>query len=49
LSSRRRLLRELRVWDADAAAREVERHLGGLNYMGRVACGTGSGRISRVS
>ena len=37
LSSRRRLLRDLRVWDADAAAREVERHLGGLHYMGRVA------------
>jgi GntR family transcriptional regulator, transcriptional repressor for pyruvate dehydrogenase complex len=37
LSSRRRLLRELSAWDADGAAREVERHLGGLHYMGRVA------------
>ncbi len=46
LSSRRRLLRELRAWDADGAAREVERHLGGLHYMGRVACGAGSSRIS---
>jgi GntR family transcriptional regulator, transcriptional repressor for pyruvate dehydrogenase complex len=41
LSSRRRLLRELRAWDADGAAREVERHLGGLHYVGRVACGAG--------
>lgn len=49
LSSRRRLLRELRAWDADGAAREVERHLGGLHYMGRVACGATSGRISRAS
>ena len=49
LSSRRRLLRELRAWDADGAAREVERHLGGLHYMGRVACGAGSSRISRAS
>ena len=49
LSSRRRLLRELRAWDADGAAREVERHLGGLHYMGRVACGSGSPGISRAS
>jgi GntR family transcriptional regulator, transcriptional repressor for pyruvate dehydrogenase complex len=49
LSSRRRLLRELRAWDADGAAREVERHLAGLHYMGRLACGAGSGRISRAS
>ncbi len=49
LSSRRRLLRELRAWDADGAAREVERHLGGLHYMGRVAGGTGSSTISRAS
>jgi len=27
----------LRAWNADGAAREVERHLGGLHYMGRVA------------
>jgi GntR family transcriptional regulator, transcriptional repressor for pyruvate dehydrogenase complex len=47
LSSRRRLLRELRAWDADGAAQEVERHLAGLHYMGRVACGAvsaGKGR-----
>jgi GntR family transcriptional regulator, transcriptional repressor for pyruvate dehydrogenase complex len=37
LSSRRRLLRELSARDADGAAREVERHLAGLHYMGRVA------------
>jgi GntR family transcriptional regulator, transcriptional repressor for pyruvate dehydrogenase complex len=49
LSSRRRLLRELRAWDADGAAREVQRHLGVLNYMGRVAAGAGSGRMSRAS
>ncbi len=49
LSSHRRLLRELRVRDADGAAREVERHLGGLHYMGRVADGAGSGSISRAS
>ena len=49
LSSRRRLLRELRARDADGAAREVERHLGGLHFMGRLACGAGSGRISQAS
>jgi DNA-binding GntR family transcriptional regulator len=49
LSSRRRLLHELRAWDADGAAHEVERHLGVLHYMGRVAYGAGSGRISRAS
>jgi DNA-binding GntR family transcriptional regulator len=49
LSSRRRLLRELRAWDADGAAREVERHLGGLHYMGRVAGGAGSPAISQAS
>jgi FCD domain len=46
LSSRHRLLRELRAWNADGAAREVERHLGGLNYMGRVACGAGFARLA---
>ena len=49
LSSRRRLLRELRARDADGAAREVEGHLAGLHYMGRVASGAGSGRTSRAS
>jgi GntR family transcriptional regulator, transcriptional repressor for pyruvate dehydrogenase complex len=49
LSSRRRLLRELRARDADGAAREVERHLSGLHYMGRVAYGAGSSTISRAS
>lgn len=38
LSSRRRLLRELRAWDADAAAWEMEHHLRGLRYMERLAC-----------
>ena len=49
LSSRRRLLRELSYWDADGAAREVERHLGGLHYMGRVARGSGSPAMSWAS
>jgi GntR family transcriptional regulator, transcriptional repressor for pyruvate dehydrogenase complex len=49
LSSRRRLLRELRAWDADGAAREMEHHLKGLHFMGRVACGAGSGGTSRAS
>ena len=34
LSSRRRLLRQLRAWDADGAAQEMEQHLKGLHYMG---------------
>jgi hypothetical protein len=49
LSSRRRLLRELGARDADGAAREVEGHLAGLHFMGRLACGAGSGRVSRAS
>jgi hypothetical protein len=49
LGSRRRLLRELRAWDADAAAWEVEHHLRGLRYMERLACGAGSSTISRAS
>jgi len=48
LSSRRRLLRQLRAWDADGAAREMEHHLKGLHYMGRLACGAGPARITRV-
>ena len=47
LSSRRRLLGHLRAWDADAAAREMERHLKGLHYMGRLACGSSSVPNSR--
>jgi GntR family transcriptional regulator, transcriptional repressor for pyruvate dehydrogenase complex len=43
LSSRRRLLRHLRTRDADGAAREMEHHLTGLRYMGRLARGTISG------
>ena len=38
LSSRRRLLRQLRAWDADGAARAMEPHLEGLHYLGRRAC-----------
>ena len=44
LSSRRRLLRQLRAWDADGAAREMEHHLKGLHYMGRLACGASTPR-----
>jgi DNA-binding FadR family transcriptional regulator len=40
LSSRRRLLRHLSTKDADGAAREMEHHLTGLRYMGRLARGT---------
>jgi hypothetical protein len=43
LSSRRRLLRHLKLRDADGAAREMEHHLTGLRYMGRLARGTISG------
>jgi DNA-binding GntR family transcriptional regulator len=49
LSPHRRLLRELRSRDSVGAARKVEDHLGGLHFMGRVACGAGSGRTSRAS
>jgi hypothetical protein len=49
LSSRRRLLRQLRTWDADGAAREMEHHLRGLHYMGRLACGASPARITRTS
>jgi hypothetical protein len=49
LSSRRRLLRQLRTWDADGAAREVEHLLKGLHYMGRLACGASPARITRAS
>ena len=30
-------------------AREMERHLKGLHYMGRLACGASSARITRAS
>src|SRR6266849_6327186 len=46
LSSRRRLLRYLRARDADGAAREMEHHLRGLHYMGRLA---GGARLSVFS
>jgi len=49
LSSRRRLLRQLRAWDADGAAREMEHHLRGLHYMGRLACGASSARMTEAS
>lgn len=49
LSSRRRLLRQLRACDAEGAAREIEHHLRGLHYMGRLACGTSPARITRAS
>ena len=49
LSSRRRLLRHLRTRDADGAAREIEHHLIGLHYMGRLARGTISGRTTPAS
>jgi GntR family transcriptional repressor for pyruvate dehydrogenase complex len=48
LSSRRRLLRQLRAWDADGAAREMEHHLRGLHYMGRLACGASSAGMTRA-
>jgi DNA-binding GntR family transcriptional regulator len=48
LSSRRRLLRQFGAWDADGAAREIENHLRGLHYMGRLAFGS-RGRITRAS
>jgi DNA-binding GntR family transcriptional regulator len=49
LSSRRRLLRQLRVRDADGAAGEMEQHLKGLHYMGRLACAASSARSTRAS
>jgi GntR family transcriptional regulator, transcriptional repressor for pyruvate dehydrogenase complex len=49
LSSRRRLLRQLRARNADAAAREMEQHLKGLHYMGRLACAASPAGITRAS
>ena len=49
LSSRRRLLRHLKIRDADGAAREVEHHLMGLHYMGRLARGTISDSTTAAS
>ena len=49
LSSRRRLLRQLRTLDADGAAREMEHHLKGLHYMGRLAYGANPAKFTRVS
>jgi hypothetical protein len=39
----------LRTWDADGAAREMEHHLKGLHYMGRLAYGASPARITQVS
>jgi DNA-binding GntR family transcriptional regulator len=50
LASRRRLLRDLRASDADAAGREIERHLRALSFMARLSAGDGRGKvIARVS
>jgi DNA-binding GntR family transcriptional regulator len=49
LSSRRRLLRHLRTRDADGAAREMEHHLRGLHYMGRLARGAISDSTTAAS
>src|SRR5580700_4693388 len=49
LSSRRRLLRHLSTKDADGAAREMEHHLTGLRYMGRLARGTMPGSTTAAS
>ncbi|HWN62448.1 MAG TPA: FCD domain-containing protein [Streptosporangiaceae bacterium] len=49
LSSRRRLLRHLKLRDADGAAREMEHHLTGLRYMGRLARGTISDTVTVAS
>ncbi len=49
LSSRRRLLRQLKAWDADGAAREMEHHFKGLQYMGCLAGRASSARITRAS
>lgn len=49
LSSRRRLLRHLSTRDAEGAAREMEQHLMGLRYMGRLARGTISSRTTAAS
>ena len=38
-----------RAWDADGAAEEVEHHLRGLRYMGRLACGASSARFTQAS
>jgi DNA-binding GntR family transcriptional regulator len=49
LSSRHRLLRQLRARDAEGAAREMERHLKSLHYMGRLACGASPATFTRAS
>jgi DNA-binding FadR family transcriptional regulator len=46
LSSRRRLLALMRVRDADAVAREIEQHLGGLLWM---RCMSGSSAWSGIA
>jgi GntR family transcriptional regulator, transcriptional repressor for pyruvate dehydrogenase complex len=49
LSSRCRLLRRLRAWDADGAALEMQHHLRGLGFMERLARGADSARITQAS
>jgi DNA-binding FadR family transcriptional regulator len=49
LSSRRRLLRQLRAWDPDGAAMEMRHHLEGLRFMERLARGAGPARTTRAS
>jgi FCD domain len=46
LSSRRRLLSQLRAWNADGAALEMERHLERLHFMERLAGGADPGRMT---
>jgi hypothetical protein len=49
LSSRRRLLRQLRAWDADGAAQEMQRHLERLRFMERLASANGPGSTTGSS
>jgi WhiB family transcriptional regulator, redox-sensing transcriptional regulator len=44
VTSRQRLLADLRAGDADGAAREMESHLRVLHFMGRLAGGAGQAR-----
>jgi hypothetical protein len=46
LGSRRRLLTQLRAWDADGAALEMERHLERLHFMERLAGGADPAKIT---
>jgi DNA-binding GntR family transcriptional regulator len=49
LNSRRRLLGHLRAGDADAAGQEIERHLRGLLFMGRLCRARRAGDLSSVA